>query len=296
MDGAITIHFDGNGADGGSMDLQGIGIGQSANLNANQFTREGYKFTGWNTVAGGTGTSYGDGANYTAPANPSSYTITLYAQWEQDITYIQDFTLAECQAKASDANFTVIDKRDGNDYTVRYINGNCWMTQNLRIAGGTTLNSSTSNVASNYIIPTTDLTSGDSYTEGRIHDSGNTSDGYWYNFCAASAGTRCSNGSSADATVDICPKGWELPTHNVINTLAPDFTYSLTYSSIISPVANGYYSSGKVNNFGSYGGWWSSTGTNTGKYWRLYYNVDRGLYAGDTQGYRGFSVRCIRSS
>ena len=61
---------------------------------------------------------------------------------------IQDFTVDECQAKASDTNFTVVDKRDGNDYTVRYINGNCWMTQNLRLSGGRTLTSTDSNVAS----------------------------------------------------------------------------------------------------------------------------------------------------
>lgn len=39
-------------------------------------TRTGYTFTGWNTKADGTGTSYSAGANYTANAN-----ATLYAQW-----------------------------------------------------------------------------------------------------------------------------------------------------------------------------------------------------------------------
>lgn len=39
-------------------------------------TRTGHTFTGWNTKADGTGTSYAAGANYTANANS-----TLYAQW-----------------------------------------------------------------------------------------------------------------------------------------------------------------------------------------------------------------------
>jgi|GEM_PF-5459286 len=45
-------------------------------LTANAFTRTGYTFTGWNTVAGGTGTSYANGATY-----PFTASVTLYAQW-----------------------------------------------------------------------------------------------------------------------------------------------------------------------------------------------------------------------
>jgi uncharacterized repeat protein (TIGR02543 family) len=45
-------------------------------LTLNTFTRTGYTFTGWNTVAGGTGTAYADGATY-----PFSASLTLYAQW-----------------------------------------------------------------------------------------------------------------------------------------------------------------------------------------------------------------------
>jgi uncharacterized repeat protein (TIGR02543 family) len=36
----------------------------------------GYAFTGWNTLANGTGTAYADGASY-----PFSANATLYAQW-----------------------------------------------------------------------------------------------------------------------------------------------------------------------------------------------------------------------
>ena len=176
--GAITINFNGNGATSGSTASQMIETGTSQNLNSNGFTRTGYKFTGWNTIAGGTGTSYGDGANYTAPANPSSYTITLYAQWEPEFTnlltqatYMQDLSAAQCSGSSDGATATLKDRRDNNSYTIAKINGNCWMTQNLRIAGGTTLTSTYSNVSSSYTIPTTDLTTGNSYTEGRIHYS-----------------------------------------------------------------------------------------------------------------------------
>jgi uncharacterized repeat protein (TIGR02543 family) len=49
----------------------------STNLIANGYTREGYVFTGWNTDANGTGTPYGDTANFAFDAD-----LTLYAQWE----------------------------------------------------------------------------------------------------------------------------------------------------------------------------------------------------------------------
>ena len=279
--GAITINFNGNGATSGSTASQMIETGTSQNLNSNGFTKTGYKFTGWNTVAGGTGTSYGDGASYAAPANPSSYTITLYAQWEQDITYIQDFTLAECQAKASDANFTVIDKRDGNDYTVRYINGNCWMTQNLRIAGGTTLNSSTSNVASIYTIPTTPIEGSLSYTEGQVQDSGTVEYGFRYNFCATSAGTVCQNLTAVNSSYDICPANWNLPDRD-------NFQSIISYVSEFSPVAGA-----GLNNENGY--WWSSTTGNRGyKYVLRYYNGN--LTTTILGQSSGFYIRCILSN
>ena len=45
-------------------------------LTLNSFTRTGYTFAGWNTLANGTGTNYTDGAVYSFSAD-----ITLYAKW-----------------------------------------------------------------------------------------------------------------------------------------------------------------------------------------------------------------------
>ena len=278
--------------------MQGIGIGQSANLNANQFTREGYKFTGWNTAAGGTGTSYDNGASYAAPANPSSYTVTLYAQWEQEFTnlltqatYMQDLTAAQCSGSSDGATATLKDRRDNNSYTIAKINGNCWMTQNLRIAGGTTLTSTYSNVSSSYTIPTTDLTSGNSYTDGRIHNSGNSTYGYWYNFCAASAGTNCQDSTKYDTTYDICPKGWRLPTRSEFSGIT-----GTSYISAFSPITGGYYIGGSLSNI-STGFWWSATAFASNNQYNLRYNGNS-LYtsiSGSGNDF-GFYVRCIRSS
>ncbi|MEE0888153.1 MAG: InlB B-repeat-containing protein, partial [Candidatus Saccharimonadaceae bacterium] len=78
-----TITFDGNGNDGGEMAKQKIGANSTASLSQNKFTKNGYGFIGWNTVANPTqenpGTSYADQGSYTAEAG--SHDITLYAQW-----------------------------------------------------------------------------------------------------------------------------------------------------------------------------------------------------------------------
>ncbi len=72
-----TLTFNGNGADGGATPLMNIAQGATTPLNLNGFTRTGFNFNGWNTLAGGGGTAYGNGANYTM----GGANATLYAQW-----------------------------------------------------------------------------------------------------------------------------------------------------------------------------------------------------------------------
>ena len=59
-------------------------------------TRTGYKFTGWNTKANGTGTSYASGASYPVQ-NPS---VTLYAQWEILLT-VSITSVTRCDANGT---------------------------------------------------------------------------------------------------------------------------------------------------------------------------------------------------
>ena len=284
--GTLTINFDGNGSTSGNTASQQIAAGNTASLNANGFTRTGYVFTGWNTAADGSGTSYADGADYTVTPATGDATITLYAQWAPSM---QDFTLAQCQSLASDANYTVVDSRDGSDYTVRYINGACWMTQNLRLSGGRTLTSADSNVTRNWSFPTTQLAGNNyAYTAPQTTISSNTSYGGYYNFCAASAGTVCNDTTEQDATQDICPKGWRLPTHNEQNGIR-------SYVSAFSPVCSGSYSSGSLYYTGSSGYWWSATAySSSSQYYLRYY--DGSLDTSYRNKNLGSSVRCIRSS
>ena len=234
-------------------------------------TRSGYNFAGWYTDAAGT-----EGNEFISNGNMTSGT-TVYAKWEE-APVMQNFTNSQCQSLASDAPYIVKDSRDGNTYTVRYINGACWMTQNLRIAGGTTLNSSNSNISSSYIIPATE-----------VYDSGNTTDGCWYNFCTASAGTVCSASDDVDATSDICPSGWRLPNSGE--------TPGRREGDIekFSPVLSGYYGDSLIDK-DNVGYWWtSSTFGDMGMRGTIIYNPDM-LYESDRSMSYGFSIRCIRSS
>ena len=72
-----TITFNANGGEG-SMEPQSFEVGVDTALNTNAFTRENYKFTGWNTAADGSGATYADeGAIFELTGD-----MTLYAQWQ----------------------------------------------------------------------------------------------------------------------------------------------------------------------------------------------------------------------
>ena len=298
--GTLTINFDGNGSTGGSTASQQIIAGNTASLNANGFTRTGYVFTGWNTAANGSGTSYADGADYTVAPATGNATITLYAQWKElvnlldDVTYMQDLTAAQCSGSSDGVTATLIDRRDNNSYTIAKISDTCWMTQNLRLSGGRTLTSADSNVTQDWSFPTTQLdgNSDPSYTEPQTTISSNTSYGGYYNYCAASAGTVCNNTTAQDATQDICPKGWRLPTYNEQSGIA-----GVGYVSAFSPVRSGSYRYGTLHNAGFYGRWWSATAYSNVSGFQYYLDYNGGsLTLLNTLNHDGLSVRCIRSS
>ncbi len=74
-----TVTFDANGGSG-AMQSQIFRPGSMQALTANAFTREGYTFVSWNTVADASGTSYTDGQEITVVKD-----ITLYAQWKKQV-------------------------------------------------------------------------------------------------------------------------------------------------------------------------------------------------------------------
>ncbi|SDH00230.1 Listeria/Bacterioides repeat-containing protein [Prevotella communis] len=76
---SYTVHFNANGGTGTMAD-QTLTLGDENPLSPCTFTRLGFDFTGWNTKADGSGTSYADGEKVTDIA-ASGQTITLYAKW-----------------------------------------------------------------------------------------------------------------------------------------------------------------------------------------------------------------------
>ena len=70
---SYTVTFEANGGTG---TMAAETDNTPTALTTNTFTRAGYTFSGWNTVALGGGTAYADGASYPFTAN-----ATLYAQW-----------------------------------------------------------------------------------------------------------------------------------------------------------------------------------------------------------------------
>ena len=248
----------------------------------------GYEFSSWSATAGTIGSTSTLSTTYRV-TGPATITLTGKSSAPPTSTgYMQDFTLEQCEYYAGSGNYTLRDRRDNNSYTVRYISGACWMTQNLRLSSGRTLTSADSNVARNWSFPTGSLTSGHSYDEARSTISSNTSYGGYYNFCAASAGTVCSQGRKQNATQDICPKGWSLPTYNELNSVR-------SYVSAFSPVYSGDYYYGSLVDVGSYGTWWSATASETTYHYVLYYHSGY-LLTDDAIKPIGNSVRCILSS
>ena len=74
-----TIKFDGNGATGGSTASMSMTYDVAKNLTANGFTKSGYHFSGWNTKADGSGTSYYNKQSVKNLTATHGATITLYA-------------------------------------------------------------------------------------------------------------------------------------------------------------------------------------------------------------------------
>ena len=79
----LTVTFEANGTAEypveGTMEPQTVLEKIDTELNENAFTREGYKFKGWNTEADGSGTPYADKATVKLTED-----TTLYAQWEDN--------------------------------------------------------------------------------------------------------------------------------------------------------------------------------------------------------------------
>lgn len=83
-----TVRFDANSGTGvmASIDLS---YDQRMNLPANSFTKSGYYFLGWNTLADGTGVSYADRGEIVNLTDVNGGTVDLFAQWKNIYNVIE---------------------------------------------------------------------------------------------------------------------------------------------------------------------------------------------------------------
>ena len=113
-----------------------------ATLTATNYKRTGYGLAGWSTsynAVPGTDKIYGP--NETISTNPndtngvdiSTNGLILYPVWVASTGNLQSWT--GCSSMATGAVTALRDLRDDNVYTVaKLADGNCWMTENLRLA------------------------------------------------------------------------------------------------------------------------------------------------------------------
>ena len=81
MQALFTISYDANGGSG-TMASDTVPAGSDYAIRPNAFTRDGFIFVGWNTLADGSGVGYGPEATlFDIQAN-----LTLYAQWKAEDT------------------------------------------------------------------------------------------------------------------------------------------------------------------------------------------------------------------
>ena len=252
--------------------------------------------TGVVTAGGRIQAVYQAYASYTQPAgtyvgqvkytmvHPNSVDVPTL----NDMVYMQDLANLTSTDVANivdnmttGTSYTLKDVRDDTSYNIAKLgDGNVWMISNLAIAAGTALTSASSNISTGYTIPTADLTSGDSYTEGRTHNDGTT----WYNYCAVSAGTVCDDTTTTVTEYDICPAGWRLPTSTEQSGI-------IGYATTAGLVIGGYYTGGVLTDPSS-GYWWSATGSSATNRSVLTYDGSA-LTATSLEKSSGAFVRCI---
>ena len=156
-----------------------------------------------------------------------SYTTTLnFVAVATPVEYIQNLDPNSC---ITTAPTTVYDTRDYESYEIqRLADGRCWMLDNLRLGSAITmrLNSEDTNIArgTSFTLPASTSGVWGTYIDPKInidvkdnllsYGNGSGKTGVYYNYCAASAGSICipKGENYANASYDICPAGWRMPT------------------------------------------------------------------------------------
>ena len=259
-----------------------------------------------------TGTTIGDTATLTDSRDGTSYTVGKLADgkcWMLDNLAL-DLTSSTVLNGMDNTN------TNASDTTLGY----------LKNGGGTTSDQYATAAVANwtssysYSAPLVNMTNKDTVPQGSDPLAaqalaGNWKIGGYYNYCAASAGSYCyGNGtdygtSSGNATEDICPAGWRMPTGSTSGEYSAlanaiygstsstsDATAYANYRSALHLPLSGYFNYGSPIGQGSYGYWWSSTRNDNNGMYYLSADTSNINPAGSRNRSGGSSVRCMAGS
>lgn len=108
-----TIAYDGNGADGGSMQSTKATYDSNVTLARNGFTKKGYAFLGWSTDAGATSAAYTNGQTFKWKKDGN---MTLYAVWKKNDGQKEDQYKISFQPNGADGEAKIISVKEGVSY------------------------------------------------------------------------------------------------------------------------------------------------------------------------------------
>ena len=278
------------------------------------------------------------GINYMQDINSGNSATVLSALTAGDTYQIKDNRDNEtyCVGKLADGKLWLLDNLALDLTSPTILNGMNESNTNasntilgyLKNGGGTTSDKyaitgvanwtdSPSYASSNsYSDPLVNLTNKDVIPTDATSTAGSYKIGGYYNYCAASAGSYCygngtSEGTSSDnATEDICPKGWRMPTGNTSGEYSAlanaiygytgstsDATAYANYRSALHLPLSGVFDSGSAHNQESNGFFWSSTRyDNSSMYSLILGTSDIYLPIFSYARYLGISVRCVLGS
>lgn len=292
-----------------------------------------FSFTQDAKVASGDGKTNGDVTTLTfatkvdfmKPAGVYETELNFAAVVNPLPIYLQDFTVGLCP---EDEPLEVVDIRDGEKYLVQKLaDGGCWMLDNLRLDptevslgalkgytnapdealeylknGGGESPYPTSGVVSDITDTTRDIpaVNADYKNTAAYRNYGVASGkiGVYYNYCAASAGSYCDSDPTDDASYDICPKGWRLPTGGTsedseLNNLYLSYDSDEAFKTAFSATISGNYRLGGPVQQSSYGRIWTSTKISASNMYDYYLTSSGTNINYSSDRYWGESVRCI---
>ena len=237
-----------------------------------------------------------------------------------NLTNMQDFRGFSSSDKsyvassmAENTTYNLIDNRDNKTYTVAKLkDGNIWMAENLDLGRTditTNLDYHNTNLYEMILSSTFNgwkKTSGTStYGSGEfvsldgIDATSGTPYGTLYNYYALSAGTISGSNSSSNATYDLCPAGWRLPTGGSSGEFQTLYDNYGSVASMRAPIANGgaafafagLVPGGNPVSQGGVGSYWSST--TAGSILMNYMNLGSNFSNTTIPRYFGLSARCL---